>query len=253
MIARLAARAAYLLVLAVGPAGADPQGLLVLIIDDMGDRPVEGDRVAALEGPVVCAFLPHTPHATRQAERCHAQDKEVMLHQPMEAKNGASLGPGGLRLDMRRDEFEAVVRANLEAIPHATAVNNHMGSLLTRHPGHMTWLMETLRDEGEFLFVDSRTSVHTVAEQMAREADLPTLRRDVFLDHHRDPEAIRSQLRRAVEQARRTGVAVAIGHPYPETLDVLEADLAGLLAAHDVRLASLGAAYDAHLYTNGTH
>ncbi|WP_290637378.1 divergent polysaccharide deacetylase family protein, partial [Aquisalimonas sp.] len=213
------------------------------VIDDMGDRPLEGQRVADLTVPVVCAFLPHTPHAPRQARACHRAGKDVMLHLPMEALNGGELGPGGVTLDMTPERFRDVVEENLDAIPHVAAVNNHMGSLLTQHPGHMTWLMEILAEAGGLLFLDSRTSPDTVGKQMAREADLPALERDVFLDHYRDPEAIDRQLRLLLRQARRDGTAVGIGHPYPETLDVLEERLEELADAYGVELVGLEELY----------
>ncbi|WP_290633666.1 divergent polysaccharide deacetylase family protein, partial [Aquisalimonas sp.] len=221
----------------------EPRPAATIVIDDMGDRPLEGQRVADLTVPVVCAFLPHTPHAPRQARACHRAGKDVMLHLPMEALNGGELGPGGVTLDMTPERFRDVVEENLDAIPHVAAVNNHMGSLLTQHPGHMTWLMEILAEAGGLLFLDSRTSPDTVGKQMAREADLPALERDVFLDHYRDPEAIDRQLRLLLRQARRDGTAVGIGHPYPETLDVLEERLEELADAYGVELVGLEELY----------
>ena len=223
--------------------GADERPAVLLVIDDMGDRAVEGDRVVALDIPVVCAMLPHTPHAERQARACHAAGKDVMLHLPMQATEEVPLGPGGVTLDMPPEEFREVVVQGLAAVPHARAVNNHMGSLLTRHPGHMTWLMEVLQERGGLLFLDSRTSDRTVAKQMALEADLPALERDVFLDHHRDADAIRAQLHELFRTARRNGTAVGIGHPYPETLDVLEQDLREFAEMYAVELVGLGELY----------
>lgn len=52
----------------------------------------------------------------------------------------------------------------------------------------------------------------------------------MFLDDVRTPEAIAGQLRIAVELARRQGSAVLIGHPYPQTLEVLERELPRLKA-----------------------
>lgn len=221
-----------------------PAPAVAIVIDDMGDRSAEGQRVADLPGPVVCAFLPHTPHAQRQAEMCHGADKEVMLHLPMEALNGGALGPGGVTLDMTPERFRDVVEENLDAVPHVAAVNNHMGSLLTQHPGHMGWLMEILVDAGGLLFLDSRTSPNSVGKQMAQEAELPALERDVFLDHYRDRVTIDRQLKLLLRQARREGTAVGIGHPYPETLDVLEERLENLADDYGVELVGLEELYD---------
>ncbi|KAB7622720.1 divergent polysaccharide deacetylase family protein [Alkalilimnicola sp. S0819] len=227
----------WLILLTALPAAARP--VISLIIDDVGDRPVEGARSVALPGPVACAFLPHTPHAARLARQAHRLGKEVMLHQPMQATRGNRLGPGGVTMDMERSEFLRVLRGNLAALPHVSGVNNHMGSLLTRHPGYMAWLMEELRYRGGLFFVDSRTSQQSVALRLAREMELPSLERDVFLDHYRDRARIRAAFEQLVARARRYGSAVGIGHPYPATLDVLEEVLPELEARYGVRLISV--------------
>ncbi|QKT03664.1 divergent polysaccharide deacetylase family protein [Ectothiorhodospiraceae bacterium 2226] len=223
----LALLCALLLIAPSVAAGFEPPrpAYVALIIDDLGDRWLEGRRAVDLPGAVTVAVLPHTPHARTLAERAHAAGKEVMLHQPMQPVGEREPGRGALLLDMSREELAATVRANVAAVPHVVGINNHMGSLLTRHPGHMLWLMEELRTLGGLYFVDSRTTHATIAKQMAREQALPTLGRDVFLDHDPRPIAIEAQWRRLLAQARRTGAAVGIGHPYPETLDVLEAVL----------------------------
>lgn len=210
---------------------ADEPIRVAVVIDDLGDHLAHGQRTVDLPGPVTCSVLPHTPHARRLAEACHRSGKEVMLHLPMQAKNGADRGPGGVDIDMDRPAVEQAVRRDLDAVPHACGVNNHMGSLYTRHPGNLRWVMDSLRDQGDYYFVDSRTTPRSVAEQIAREAGVPATRRHVFLDHDRDPEVIRHHFRRLVRHARRHGYGLAIGHPYPETLAVLEEMLPELARA----------------------
>jgi uncharacterized protein len=213
-----------------GLAGGAPAARIAIIIDDLGDRPAEGAQVAALPGAVTCAILPHTPHGVRLAHACRESGKEVMLHLPLEATNDNHLlGPGSIELDMDEARFVATLEAALASVPSAVGVNNHMGSLLTRHPGHMTWLMQGLQQRAMF-FVDSRTTPQSVAYDMAREQAVPAAKRDVFLDRYREREAIEAEFDRLVELARRQGHAIAIGHPYPETLEVLHERLPGLEA-----------------------
>lgn len=212
--------------------------LVSIIIDDIGDQRVLGERAVDLPGPVTCAFLPLTPFAPALAERAHFLGKEVMLHLPMQAKDERSLGPAALRLDMTETEFLATVATALAAVPHVRGVNNHMGSLLTRHPGHMDWLMQALSGNGHLYFVDSRTTRGTVAHMLAREHGLPSVQRDVFLDNRPEPDAIRRQLAQLVRHARRHGTAVGIGHPYPATLEVLREALPEL-EARGVRLVPI--------------
>jgi len=203
-----------------GSAVALPR--IAIIIDDLGDRMVEGQRAIALPGPLAMAFLPHTPNARVLAAAAVADGKEVMLHLPLQAVTGNDLGPGAITLDTTEAQFRRVFRENLDSVPGVVGVNSHMGSLLTRHPGHMTWLMDALLEAGGLFFVDSYTTSESVALQMAGEAGVPALKRDVFLDTDPDPAAIRFQFERLVRLAKERGTAVGIGHPYPTTLEVLE-------------------------------
>lgn len=217
---------------------AQPPPAVSIIIDDIGPALRPGQRAIGLPGPVAFAFLPHTPHSVTLAELAAQRDKEVLLHLPMQAIQDGPLGPGAVTLDMDRVQFSKAVAAALAAIPHRSGVNNHMGSLLTQHPGHMTWLMQDLKQRGDLFFVDSRTSAQTVAEQMAQEQGVPVLRRHVFLDHDPTPQAVEAEFERLLALARRQGEAIAIGHPYPSTLDVLERRLPAL-AEQGIELISL--------------
>jgi polysaccharide deacetylase 2 family uncharacterized protein YibQ len=194
---------------------------VAIVIDDMGDRLSEGLRAIDLPGNITYSILPQTTFSTRFAKLAHSRGKEVMLHQPMQALSGQPMGSGGLSLHMTRKGIRRALRNNLLSVPHARGVNNHMGSLLTRHPGQMAWLMAELKQHGLY-FLDSKTTSRSVAQKVALEQELPNLRRNIFLDHDRNERTIRQQFARFVAQARAVGSSVAIGHPYPETIKVLK-------------------------------
>ncbi len=209
-------------------AGESPVRI-ALIIDDMGYRQDAGEQALALPGKITYSFLPHTPYAWKQAIRAHELEREVMLHLPMESDLGNPLGAGALTLSMPREEFLAVLKRDLESIPFASGVNNHMGSLLTRDPTSMRWLMGSLR-EADLFFIDSRTTDATVAERVAQDNLVASARRHVFLDYIQDRQVVREQLAALVATARREGSAIGIGHPHPETLAVLMEELPKLQA-----------------------
>ena len=225
--------------LATGAANAPPPPSIAVIIDDVGYRLAEGKRVVRLPGPIAVAVLPHTAHGPALAREADAAGKEVLLHLPMQAiAADEEPGPGALELDQTRSEFAAVFAADLAAVPFVRGVNNHMGSLLTRHPGHMRWLMEELKARPPLFFIDSYTSAQSVGLRIAAEEGVPALRRDVFLDAVDDTAAIEAEWRRLLALARERGRAIAIGHPYPATLAVLERLLPTLPEA-GVRLVPL--------------
>ncbi len=201
------------------------QPVIGIIIDDMGNLAQRDKRALQLPGAVTFSFLPNTPHARELAQLAFQNHKEVMAHLPMESMEHDKLGLGALTLDMSAQQFTQQLLLDIAAIPHAVGLNNHMGSLLTQHPGHMQWLMNALSKRKDLYFVDSYTTKASVAQQLANENWIPNMRRDVFLDHEQTPEAIRFQWQRLIKKARRNGSALAIGHPFPETMAVLEKEL----------------------------
>jgi polysaccharide deacetylase 2 family uncharacterized protein YibQ len=104
-----------------------------------------------------------------------------------------------------------------------------MGSQATADLKMMTWIMQELKTRG-LSFIDSRTTVNTVAEEAARAQGVPTNRRHVFLDNVRSAAAIRKQLDEAVYRCRMEGEIIAIGHLDKVTLQVLFEDLPGISA-----------------------
>ncbi len=193
-----------------------------IIIDDLGDLKKNGLRAIQLPGNVTYAVIPYTPHSQSLARTAHRLGKEVMVHMPMESMDDRRLGRGGLRLTMAEQEFKQTLKAGIAAIPYASGLNNHMGSLLTRHPGHMQWLMDILNKNGQLYFIDSRTTAQTVALQLAQENRIPSRQRDIFLDNDPSPAAVAHQFKRLVAQAKKMGTAIAIGHPHDATLALLE-------------------------------
>lgn len=206
---------------------------LIIIIDDVGNNGPLGDRAVALPGPVTLAFLPHTPHAKRLANKAAENNKGIMLHAPMANATGAALGPGALTQDMTPAELQEILSESLDSIPHVQGVNNHMGSVLTADQTAMSSIMKVVQQRGLY-FIDSLTNPLSVAESEAQQAGIPTDRRDVFLDNDRSLDGLFQQFQRAMDIAERKGSAILIGHPYPETLDFLEVVLPELIASDEV-------------------
>ena len=230
--------AALLSLLWLGNAAAEP-ARIAIIIDDLGYELAAGMRAINLPGPVACAVLPSTPRGRILAEQANRQGKEVLLHLPLQSVSYS--GPpeqGGLVLDMSRDQLARTFATSFASVPHAIGVNNHRGSLLTRHPGHMSWLMQEIRARGDLFFVDSYTTHKSIALAIARESGISAVKRDVFLDVEREAEAIAAEFARLKRLAKQRGLAVGIGHPYPETLALLEEQIPKL-AAEGVELVSI--------------
>lgn len=204
-------------------ACADVQAAAVaLIIDDLGYNRDRARRALALPPPITAAVLPESPHAGLIARAAKLADIDLLVHLPMQGHVERAMS-GSLNPDLSRRQFRERLRAALDAVPGAIGINNHMGSVLTANRPAMQRLMREIRAASrELVFIDSRTTAETVAEVIAIETGVGTASRDVFLDHDRDPAAIERQLHRWLRHAQTHGCALAIAHPHPETLEVLE-------------------------------
>ncbi len=217
--------------LLVAQSAAETRPRIAIIIDDLGYEFEAGRRAIDLPGPIAFAVLPGTPSGQRLARIAHERGKEVLLHLPMESVgHDGPAEPGALMLDMSRTAFHTTFADAIAAVPFVVGVSSHRGSLLTRHPGHMGWLMAAIRQREDLFFIDSYTTHESIALQIAAETGVTAIRRDVFLDHDRATEAVVRELERLKKMARKRGTAVAIGHPFPETLEVLERELPKLRA-----------------------
>ena len=116
---------------------------------------------------------------------------------------------------------EQAVREALGQVPQARGLNNHMGSALTEQAEPMGWLMGELKAH-QLFFVDSRTSGRSVAQRTAQRVGIASAGRDIFLDNQRDLASINRQFNKLLQLARQRGQAIAIGHPYPETVHYLQ-------------------------------
>jgi polysaccharide deacetylase 2 family uncharacterized protein YibQ len=197
---------------------------LVIIIDDIGHHLLPGKAAVDLPWKLNIAVLPYTPHGKRLAERAHRAGKEVMLHAPMSTIGSIPLGRGGLTHELEEQEFRQTLADNLLQIPHVRGINNHMGSDLTQRRIQMGWVMDELLKR-DLYFVDSRTSHESVAANTAEHYGVPNLSRQIFLDNERNAPAIEQKLNEVMDIASKQGMAVAIGHPYPETIRSLKAML----------------------------
>jgi polysaccharide deacetylase 2 family uncharacterized protein YibQ len=207
------------------PSESLNQPVICIIIDDLGIDRERGEQALELPGAVTYAFLPHSRYGHDLALRAHELGRESLLHLPMQAIDNRRVDEGALTRQQSRAQFLATLREDLQRIPYISGVNNHMGSLLTQLPEQMQWLMDELVRHKDLFFIDSRTTPHTVAYRQAIREGLPSLRRSVFLDNEANINAINGQFTRLLNIARQHGFAVAIGHPYPETLTYLEAIL----------------------------
>jgi hypothetical protein len=200
--------------------GATAHPRLALVIDDLGRSLEDLDTLASFGVPITYAVLPFEVRTAEVVSELRRRGAEYLCHLPMEAQGGANPGPGALLLSMGHAELEAATRKALAAVPGALGVNNHMGSGIAANREAITAVVSVVAEEGLY-FLDSRTTHETLGYTVAHQLGIPAAERQVFLDTRREREYIRGQFAQFLKAARTRGGAIAIAHPYPETLEVL--------------------------------
>jgi len=212
----------------VRPRPKTSRGRIVLIIDDLGFDGQPLDRVMALDPNVNCSILPNGTRAEEFAKRLHARGYEILCHLPMEPQGREAPGRNAILTSMSDDDIARLTRENIDAVPHARGVNNHMGSRATTDRRVMEGVLRALPDG--MYFIDSRTTGQSVAAAVARELNVRTATRNVFLDDVASEPFVRRQLASLAKAAEDRGVAIGIGHPHAVTMRVLAEELPELKA-----------------------
>ena len=201
--------------------GDKSRGDIVLILDDVGFDHQPLVDAMRIDPNLNFAVLPNGSRSADFARELDGRGFELLCHLPMEPVDypHTSPGPHAILTSMTDDEIVKTTRENVAAVPHARGVNNHMGSRATADPRVMTSVLGAL-PKGMY-FIDSRTTGDSIAARTAHAMNVRTASRSVFLDDVQTEPAIRRQLAALSAAAAEHGVAVGIGHMYPQTVRVL--------------------------------
>ena len=193
---------------------------LVIIIDDVVSKS-QKDKILNIGYPITMAFLP--PNGVQKESAIIAQNLPFhMIHFPMQAsKNFKNIEIDTLNISDSYEKIEARVKKLRDLYPNTTYTNNHTGSVFTENYEAMDKLFRALK-KYNFIFVDSRTTPNSVAKELSIKYQMPYIVRDTFLDNDRSFTAIQNQLKDAIRVAKKQGFAIAIGHPYEVTFQVLK-------------------------------
>lgn len=203
------------------PVSPDRLPKVVIIIDDLGYDKKIAQQFIDLNANFTFSVLPQSPFQKRIATSAHQKGYEVMLHLPMEPFEYPAVNPGkgALLSTMSPDELIDQLEKDINAVPYIKGVNNHMGSKITSTSTQMYQIFSILKKKNLY-FIDSRTTSKTLCRPSARLLQLPFSQRDIFLDNIQEPDAIREQLQKLIDLARKHGDAVGIAHPHPATYSV---------------------------------
>ena len=191
---------------------------LVFVIDDAGHNLTQLEPFLELPFPVTIAVLPMLTYSVQTAQLTKQHNKELILHQPMQAhKTSTDPGPGAIKPGMTPQEAATIIRQNLTAVGTVSGINNHEGSLITENMEIMKAVLEVCGEKGIY-FLDSRTTSQSAVKTAAQGLSVKIWERSVFLDNSQDKNDIIQSVRYGMELAERNGIAIMIGHVWSDEL-----------------------------------
>lgn len=189
---------------------------IAIVIDDFGNSMKGTEQMLELPVKITVAVMPFLPSTKKDAEEAFRKGHDVIVHLPMEPKNGKRswLGPGAITIDLSNEEIRRRVEAAIDDVPHAIGMNNHMGSKATSDERVMRVVLQVCKERGLF-FLDSRTSYRTVVPKMAAALGVPTLHNNVFLDDVYTQHHVSRQIAKVKKYLTDHERCVVIGHVGP--------------------------------------
>lgn len=202
----------------VSELSSGKRGKLAIIIDDVTTK-AQFTKIQNIGFPITMAFLP--PTAIHKDSAKLAQSLLVyMVHLPLEATSRRAEETYTLHVGDDISVMEQRIKELKNLYPNALYYNNHTGSKFTEDDDSMDKLMRVIK-QNNLIFVDSRTSSKSVVKKYATKYGVKYMGRNVFLDNTPSKEYIKNQLAKAIQIAKSSGSAIAIGHPYGATIDAL--------------------------------
>jgi polysaccharide deacetylase 2 family uncharacterized protein YibQ len=199
---------------------------IAIVLDDCGANLEMARRVLSTGIPVTWAIIPNLKYSKETAELLRGAGAPFLVHVPMQAVIDPPdrAGRGGLYsigTGMSADEVRSVLVPMLDEMDGAIGINNHRGSKATADQSVMNAVMTVLAERGLF-FLDSRTSVESVAYDTAVKHGLDAAYNSRFLDNQSERGKIAAEMNGALKSASRKGVVAVICHLRPETVAFLE-------------------------------
>lgn len=189
------------------------QKRVALVIDDFGNNMKGTEKMLNLPVTLTVAVMPFLQTTKQDAEMAHKLGHDVIVHMPMEPKNGNPkwLGPGAITTQMTDAEIRSRVEAAINEVPHAIGMNNHMGSKVTGDERVMRVVLQVCKERGLF-FLDSHTNYWTVAPKIARELGVPIAENQMFLDDRHTIQHISGQVQKIQQFMQTHDQCIVIGH-----------------------------------------
>ncbi|MGD9742304.1 MAG: divergent polysaccharide deacetylase family protein, partial [Dongiaceae bacterium] len=221
---------------------ADPRPRIAIVVTELGlSRAATEAAIDRLPPEVTLAFNPLAPNLQSWIVKARARGHEVMLDLPMEPLAYPSEDPGPNALLASLGEVENLRRLGflLSRADGYVGVATYMGSRFEGSAELIEPVLRRLAEKG-YLFLANRSGPTSEVPAIAAALQLPYVGNDRFLDTEATRVAIDGRLQQLERLARTRMGAVAMGLPYPVTIERVAA-WAETLGAKGIALAPVSA------------
>ena len=191
---------------------------LAIVIDDFGESREGVKQMLSIKEPLTCAIMPDLEYSKEDAENAHKNGHEVILHMPLESKNGLPRSWYGPRIISNNDTIEKAketFKSCLESIPYAVGANYHIGTGVSENKKLMKAILEVIKEKNLY-FLDSKTTMNSAGPGVAKELNVKFIERNLFLEGSGPNYGYTKKiLNEAIDLAKTNGYAVVIGHVGP--------------------------------------
>ena len=211
----------------------DPRPRIAVVLTGLGlASKVTEAAIKELPGGITLSFTPYSRKLNQWVALARVNGHEVMLDLPMEPTTYPDDDPGPQALLTALSSRQNLdrLRWTINRATGYVGLAGVMGSRFAASREHMEPVLQELKGQG-LLFLDNRDSDQSLAAALAGEIGVPSAVNDRSLDRAQASRvAIDARLVQIENMARSAGFAVAMGRPYPVTIERLREWAKGLEA-----------------------
>ena len=166
------------------------------------------------------AFAPYARQIEDWIGKARERGHEVLLTLPMEPRDFPRSDPGPFALMSSLDAEQNLRRLEwiLSRATGYVGLISYQGSGFSANARALRPIMADLKGRG-LVYLDARESAASVAQRTAAQVGVPAAQADLVVDLDLGRASVLKQLKLAESLARANGSVIAIGRPYPVTLE----------------------------------
>ena len=215
-----------------GERGGDAKGKrslpkIALIFDDLGESLSDLREIYSLDIPLTISVIPNLKFSKNIAHIASRCGFSVFIHLPLEPSESTSYKTNKYQFisaSLSNREIRLILKQYLNSLRIAIGVNNHMGSKATQDEALMDVVLDEIKKKS-LIFVDSRTSLESVAYNQAHKKNLVCGYSEGFLDSVDSLEHMSKKMDELIAKANSLGKIIIIAHPREGTLKFLKKEL----------------------------